>query len=167
MPEASNEREPAEPKATRRGVSRGVVVLLAVLLPLLLVGMWYSETILAAIQLERWSDAGPRAAVERLHEAVRAGDRQAIEALAMPGAKVAITEADGGIRGLKVGDSMRPPTLVAPLAGASIRVTRIEYQFVARTVEVTVEGDEGYRAVLTLQRPGGSWRVANLVGPGA
>lgn len=156
---------PPPSAAPRRGMRLWVVI--AVVVPVALLGMWYSDRIGGFFAVQRWSPAGPRATLEGFANALRAGDVAALEQLSASRVEYATDESGQFAVKLAYGPSKGPPKPAAALT-PSVPVSSIPLQYDLANAEVKAEApsESGMRVTYVLVRVGGVWKVKLAVTSG-
>jgi hypothetical protein len=160
------EPETAAPTPRKRGVSLGAVITLVVGCAIVFPTLYYWKDLSGLFQLQAWSKAGPRQAVDRFGEALRSGDAAAMEGMVAESMIAIVKSPDGAIQGFKSKLAPMAPvvsveaaTPLGPAAGAAVKYRVVDVPLAMLSVPNAVGGTANY----SVTRRGGRWLVAELM----
>jgi hypothetical protein len=160
---SGHESEGDEPK--RDGATRRVIVAIVVVLPVLCALLYYWPILANWVLLERWSEAGPRATVGNVCEALVSNDTDALTEALGERPDLSLTIESGVIVGVKLGGGPAPPVGVWPLRTPGASVRSLEYNLPGGSVAARVRAETGPELVFGLRKVHGQWRVERIMGP--
>jgi hypothetical protein len=155
----ATEGAPKRRRATAKG-GLGLLVVLAITVPVAIVGMWYSDRVGGFFALQAWSKAGPRELLDKFGEALRASDAAAIARMSAGPVECGRDEDGRFTVKLATGPTKGPPrpadavTPGVPAAEAALRYDLANAEVTAQLPSVA-NGHVTY----VLVRQGGAWKV--------
>jgi len=158
------ERRPPTP--AKRGVSIGAIIALAAGCAIVFPTLWYWKDLTRLYQLRAWSKAGPRQAVDRFGEALRAGDPVTIEGMLDGSLVTAVKSPEGTITGFKSKMAALAPAVSVQAAtpSGSASGSSVRYRVADLPLAILrVPNAAGGTADFLMTRRGGRWLVAELL----
>jgi hypothetical protein len=145
--------------ATRAG-GKGLLIALAITVPLAVLGMWFSDRIGGYFALHAWSTAGPRQLLDSFSEALKAKDASAIERMSTGPVECATDEAGRFTVKLAGGPMKGPPKPAAALT-PSVPAAQADLRYDLANAEISTQVPSAADGHVTyvLVRQGGAWKV--------